>query len=672
MSNAGSSAMATLLNHPRQGHLHALSRGCKLLALIALLAVQALAQGATPPLTTINFENVSGPSVFGSASPPLTINGATFSGGQVLTNATYLPADPTSVYGTSYFCTGCSDTITIDFTNKASNFSMLLLNGLDYTVTYTVEDDQGGQQQFTLVANDSSGSATVTLPESGIRQVVISADPSTWDFEIDNVQFSASTASLIDPVASGFLVQYAKGATISTDTNLLASGGTLVQGASADGVTELLIRIPASNAGDSYTLTLQDENGDSSSTGAIGGLFSLGSPPANAALTLTTAAVDTPSGPMVFAGYIVPVNFSRGSSDDSLANRMVNLQIAATSQTTAAIDIVRPPVILIHGLWGEATDWSGFSPLVGGSQNPFTTSTVDYSGYVSGITATTPSYSFVSNSSIRANSLGFNYNASGLVTQIRGLIASYAKSANVAAVQADVVGHSMGGDISRDFATLSQFSRGDNYGQGLIDKLITIGTPHYGSPLATDLLNGSNNCSAGTMATFGMPSFTSVVLNGATISGAVNDLSGTGDGSNLSAALTTLKNTALPFPMAYIAATSSSNNLTGLGKSGSASWWLSKVCSSDPIAKALTPTGWLSLFNNAASDSVVPETSQLNGSSNGAGGPFTGIIHSDGLTSLNFSPPGELDSASNIAPEVVTLLNEAKTGQDYQVYGGSQ
>jgi hypothetical protein len=43
-----------------------------------------------------------------------------------------------------------------------------------------------------------------------------------------------------------------------------------------------------------------------------------------------------------------------------------------------------------------------------------------------------------------------------------------------------------------------------------------------------------------------------------------------------------------------------------------------------------------------------------------------------GLETLNFSPPAELDSASQLATEVITLLNEAKTGPDFHVYAGSQ
>lgn len=644
------------------------------IVVLLFIAQSSFAQSNLSPLTTIDFDNLSGSSLFSNAGAPLVISSATFSGGQLLTNATYLPADPTSVYGTASFCTGCSPQITIDFAEKVSNFSMLLLNGEIFTVTYTVQDDQGGKSQITLIANSSGGAATVQLPESNIRQVVISSDPATWDFLIDNVQFSPSGVELIDPVSSEFLTRYPNGASISTNTDVLANGGTLVQGAAADGVTQVLVRIPALKAGDTFNLSLQDQNGTSADTSAIGGLFQVGDVPKNVATTLTATATDTSNGAMAFAIYLAPSTFARDSSDASLANRSVTLQIGGASQSTTSINVVRPPVVLIHGLWGEASDWGGFTPLVGDPQNRFQVGYAFYNGYVSGITATSPTYSSVDLTKIRANTLGFSYNAVQVEKMIRSYISDFKSSQNVAAVQADVVGHSMGGDISRSLASLSDFTSSDTYGQGIIDKLITIGTPHLGSPLAIDLLESDNSCSSDVLARSGQLSFTSVTINNGTVSGAVNDLQGTGDGTNLSSALKSLRATSLPFPLAYIAATSNSASVANLSKSiFSASYVLRNLlCSHDPIAQALTPTGWPALFNNEATDSIVPLNSQLNGNTAGSGGPFAGIIHSSGLEQLNFSPPAELDTASQLAAEVITLLNEAKTGSDFHVYAGSQ
>ena len=110
----------------------------RLFALTFLLALcSALGARAQSPQSTsmpIDFEQFPGPSVFTGVQAPLTIGEATFSGGQVLSAATFLPADPTNVYGTAYFCPGCLPTITIDFSKPVSNFRMLVLNGQTFTV----------------------------------------------------------------------------------------------------------------------------------------------------------------------------------------------------------------------------------------------------------------------------------------------------------------------------------------------------------------------------------------------------------------------------------------------------------------------------------------------------------------------------------------------------------
>jgi esterase/lipase superfamily enzyme len=50
---------------------------------------------------------------------------------------------------------------------------------------------------------------------------------------------------------------------------------------------------------------------------------------------------------------------------------------------------------------------------------------------------------------ISANALGFSFNAPIVLKQIRQQISEFEQSQAVAAVQADVVAHSMGGDIVR-------------------------------------------------------------------------------------------------------------------------------------------------------------------------------------------------------------------------------
>jgi hypothetical protein len=150
----------------------------------------------TPAPTTavIDFEEFTGGPVFSEVQPPLTVGIATISGGQLLQSTTNLPADQTVVYGTASpnLCTGCESTITIDFTQGVSNFSVFLMNGRGVIVTYVVQDDQGGTQTHTLEPTLSSGAVTVSLPASGITHVEIrpTGEPTLWDFLIDNIQFT--------------------------------------------------------------------------------------------------------------------------------------------------------------------------------------------------------------------------------------------------------------------------------------------------------------------------------------------------------------------------------------------------------------------------------------------------------------------------------------------------
>ena len=170
------------------------------LAVLAVATSLALAlgvgRGASATPTLIDFETLTGPSLFcPPAQSPLVIGIATFTGGTILDATANLPADQTSVYGTASLCTttGYANTLGITFSQPVSNFSVLVLNGDTITVSYTVADDLGGSVTKSLVSNLSSGADTFTLPDAGITSVTIGlTTPSAfYDFFIDNVRFTA-------------------------------------------------------------------------------------------------------------------------------------------------------------------------------------------------------------------------------------------------------------------------------------------------------------------------------------------------------------------------------------------------------------------------------------------------------------------------------------------------
>ena len=467
------------------------------------------------------------------------------------------------------------------------------------------------------------------------------------------------TYKLIDPVVAGLI----SGSSVTTNTTAIAAATTgVVKGAAADGTTQVILRIPATSLGQSFTVTVIDAGSPSTSVPNDGGVFALGGSPSSAASSLVVTAVAITGGYEAFALYLAPVNFARTSSDYTLATRSVTLQVTLPPPTitgTASVTVARPPVVLVHGLWGSASSFSNFTPLI--TDTIFSINYATYSNAITGITSTTPTVS--KTSGIEANSLGFAYNAPSVLAQINNFIANYRTSANVASVKADIVAHSMGGDVSRTTFLLSNYLTNatfPTYGAGPINKLITIATPHLGTPVAADLLASTNTCVRNVLNSDGDYSLSSITFSGQTTDGAVLDLEGSGTGSSVSTAIGNFKQTQ-PFKTAYIAGIATSTNLNGLSCILCTAQLMRTLCSSNPLAKDLTATKWTTIYGQS-NDTIVPLDSALN---NLPGLQFSGVIHTAALETLDFKGPSVLDPASNISNEVISLLNEAPTGSDF-------
>jgi probable HAF family extracellular repeat protein len=506
----------------------------------------------------------------------------------------------------------------------------------------------------------------------------------------------SSPGVLFDPVPDLLI-----GPAVTTDTNLLSSFGTPVGGAAADGVTQVVIKIPAASVNDQVTVTLfndQSLSGQNILPNEDGGLGRPGDTSFSGSQTTVTAQ-STNTGAMAFAIYRAPVDFARQTStgfklgvckgvtdtDDHLACRAVSLQIqdvtAGGSPIAVPIAIVRPPVVLVHGLWSTQDEtWGNFSPLSSstGSDPRFHVGFASYSYPVGNlIAASIPSYPAGTIAKARANSLGFQFNASWVLSQIDLGIRDLKSGKNplgipVAAVQADIVGHSMGGDITRTLALQPNFLGDPNYGQGSVHKLITIDTPHLGSPLPTDLLMPENSCVRSLFALRGMPGFNAVNLSsGAVYSGAIGDLSGDGTGATLSPALALLTQPGQhALPTALIAGIATNANYSGLSSLTSIGHDVFNICGDlifhNPLATLLTPTGWPSVFGNQQSDAVVPFSSEVNNLTVPTNDQFTGYIHSPGFTRLGFTGPTIVDAGA-VPTRVIQLLNTPVTQPEFNL-----
>jgi pimeloyl-ACP methyl ester carboxylesterase len=272
-------------------------------------------------------------------------------------------------------------------------------------------------------------------------------------------------------------------ASLSGDPTLLSTCGQPVKGAVTDGVTQVLMRMVSGLGGTAcYEIT---------STG----------PPDQGTIPPAMSVIPTQTVGSLnygFAFYQTPTSYGDTSSERQVQIQFTftpNIGNSNTTMFTLPLTLVRPPLMLIHGLWSDRKAWPSFwtrSP-----DNDYVVYKADY--------AATHDASFTTNAPM-----------------VQGFVANtvnMARSENYAATQADVIAHSMGGILTRYYAASSQYMRVDNYNMGDIHRFITLDTPHGGSSFANLLvtLHGEDPVDLENTVTG--------LTHGSVVNGAVCDLS---------------------------------------------------------------------------------------------------------------------------------------------------
>lgn len=261
---------------------------------------------------------------------------------------------------------------------------------------------------------------------------------------------------------------------------------TRITGLAADGVTPVLVRVelPQDTTATEISIELADENGvvsaDNGTLQNVDGTVSSSIAP----ITVPVQVLEDGNGRSAFAFAIVkaPLDFVRAASetDRKLADRPLRVRAVAQGlgEKTEALSLYRPPVTLVHGLWSDdktyTWDWMGVDPRFVESRYSYADSHADH----------------------------FACNISAAVSAVRDALKEFRSQKNAAVTQADYVGHSMGGllarlhiadfPIPRGLCDLQQrlaYKRTENFFAGDIHKLITIATPHRGSPWANFLID---------------------------------------------------------------------------------------------------------------------------------------------------------------------------------------
>ncbi len=592
-----------------------------------------------------------------------------------------LPADANTVYWTGQNgaapapANSCSPqrVLTIRFAQPVSSVIFTLgVAGFVGADTITVTDDGGDNIPYSI---SSAQSVIVQLPAQGIRQITLAPQSTnTWSYFLDKLTYSAATPSiaLLDPVP-----QLVSGNAVVTDVGLLAGSGTPVAGVGADSAAQVVIRIYANSVGEQLTLSLMNDQGAvSNSQAGDGQLTTVDGRHAGSQLQLT--AVNTPQGlPMAFALYTPPADFVRqsgasifnqsGNSADLLAaTRTLTLKVVSatvkSASSTLSFTLARPPVTLVHGIWGAPSNWDSFSAVVADQRFPAARATYD-EDVTARVLSTSPAYPGLPT---RASALGLAFNAPGVAAQIGKNLLQFRRTRSLAAAQTDVVAHSMGALVVRQVEHLSGYAGADSFGSGNIHKLIAIGAPYLGTPVALQLLNSAdtNACTRNSLGAFGNPSILTATVDSPAnaVSGAVADLRGDGWGddvfkyANLGALLIPAPHAP---PTAVLAGKTQAANLASLTcPSSNSVCWVRTACSSNPLAQDYSPAGWNAIFGQD-NDGFVPILSQAAGALLNTT-MFSGLLHSTGMegaSGLGFTGPAELDSASAMQAAVVQLLN---------------
>lgn len=334
--------------------------------------------------------------------------------------------------------------------------------------------------------------AAQTLPPEGVVVVRLSYTHPTGCRAERNVTFLASRLELVDPIV-GDAPRLLDPATppgaqpaeyIRRDPALLARMGRRVRGLAADGVTPVILRFRAPGAG-TVSFTLTDDRGSRDAARA-GRLADLLGQPAATANPVTVPVRQVGDEHWAFAVLTAPLDFVRPTvfGDASLGQARPR-QLEVTAQwapsgggagltVTRKPDLVRPPVVLIHGVWSEAKSWRWDLQR----DDRFFVYPHDYRVHAG--------RSFLENQSQAYW---------GVTNALKEL-----RRQGIAVTQADVFGHSMGAILSRIYAggrTYAQnrgvpsavvrahpFEEPVNFGAGTIHKLVLVNSPQLGSPHA--------------------------------------------------------------------------------------------------------------------------------------------------------------------------------------------
>jgi pimeloyl-ACP methyl ester carboxylesterase len=327
----------------------------------------------------------------------------------------------------------------------------------------------------------SSNNLTRIVSTTALLLLVLGLSPLnlsvTYALEEDKVQninlnLSSSSSkpsySLLDPNPS--LID--KDGNLTNDISKAASLTTYRNGTIADGVSKLILLAYSNNT---LQFSINDTKPDNLTNGTLSSLEQSSNVNNNLSSTAIVSPQNISNGKsVVVAVYTPPDNIDL---DEKISHRTVNILTNDTNSSPISIQLYRPPVVLVHGLWMNSDNtWvmTNFAKEL--TDNGFNYAFADYKEHNS---------KTFDPDAIKTNGdkpFG-NYGINSIRNAIHDILKIY-HYFSIGASQVDIVAHSMGGLMARGFVQQDDYKVPDNYMKGSIHRLITIGTPHFGGPLS--------------------------------------------------------------------------------------------------------------------------------------------------------------------------------------------
>jgi triacylglycerol esterase/lipase EstA (alpha/beta hydrolase family) len=267
---------------------------------------------------------------------------------------------------------------------------------------------------------------------------------------------------------------------LNDNISLTASLTTYRNGTIADGVSKLVLLVYSNNT---LQFSIAGTEADNLTNGTFSCLKESNVNTSKSTIKVLPQSISNGKS-VVVAIYTPPDSFN----DQYIgSNRTINVNVSDPNNPDAStlleipIQLYRPPVVLIHGIWTNSHEtWV--------TLNDFTKKLTD-----NGFNYNFADYKEHNSETFDPCDKPFgNYGIDSTRNAIHDILEEY-HYFSIAASQVDIVAHSMGGLMARGFVQQPDYKGKENYMKGSIHRLITIGTPHCGGDLSKFLYDYRDN-----------------------------------------------------------------------------------------------------------------------------------------------------------------------------------